>query len=209
MKFIAKNSNLHIILRPGMQAQPLTGTPAKATVSVRFQSGVANVEQEELVQMMLMHPGFNQDFIAADDIGTDPYAYLREDAEPTHVLTEMKYGHPVGRNVSPIKAKMPPEILKMIQDQATLIAKQMLPSMVAETLKIMVGERQEDRKEKEVDPNPSPKKDGRGQHLKIYRELVQRAKEQGIDPSGKKMDELKQLVADVKAADATEGQVIA
>lgn len=140
MKFISKNSNLNIVLRPGMSAQPLTGTPAVPTLFVRFKDGIANVEQEELVQMMLNHPGFNNDFIAADDLGTDPYAYLRQDSEPTHVIEEIRFGHPVSRNVPPVKGELPVEIKKMIQEQATAIAKEMLPSMVAATLKEIVAE---------------------------------------------------------------------
>lgn len=140
MKFISKNSNLNIVLRPGMSAQPLTGTPAIPTLFVRFKDGMASVEQEELIQMMLNHPGFNNDFIAADDLGTDPYAYLRQDSEPTHVIEEIKFGHPVSRNVAPVKTELPVEIKKMIQEQATAIAKEMLPSMVAATLKEIVSE---------------------------------------------------------------------
>lgn len=138
MKFVSKNSNLNIILKPGMQAQPLTGSPATPTLYVRFQNGVADVKDEALVKMMLNHPGFNQDFISTEDAAPDPFAYLRTEGE-THVLTEMKYGHPVARNVSPVQTKLPPEILKMIQDQATAIAKQMLPSMVQAVLTDMVS----------------------------------------------------------------------
>ena len=143
MKFISKNSNLHVILRPGLPAQPLTGSPAKATISVRFQNGVADIQQEELVQMMLNHPGFNMDFIAADDRGTDPYSSHREDAEPQHVLTEMRYGHPVCRNVSPVKTKLPPELMQIVRIQAESMAKQMLPGMVEEVLKSLVATKSE------------------------------------------------------------------
>lgn len=150
MKFISKSANLHIILRPGLQAQPLTGSPAVATISVRFQDGVANVEQENLVGMMMNHPGFNQDFIAADTTGTDPFAYMRQDSEPTHVMTEMKYGHPQGRNVSPVKTKLPPEVLRLVQEQATNIAKQMLPGMVETALKGILAASKKIEEEKDV-----------------------------------------------------------
>jgi hypothetical protein len=144
MKFISKTNNLHIILRPGISEQPLTGTPARAAISVRFQDGVANVEQDELVEMMMRHPGFNIDYIAADEAGTDPYAYLRQDSEPAHVITEMRYGQPENRTASPVKRQLPPEIRKMVQEQATEIAKQMLPSMVEEALKTIVSSRAQD-----------------------------------------------------------------
>lgn len=139
MKFISKSSNLHIILRPGIQAQPMVGAPAKPAISVRFQNGLANVENEELVTQMLAHPGFESDFISADEISADPYSSFRQDSEPAHVVTEMKYGTPQKTFTSKTKPQLPPEVLKLIQEQATEIAKQMLPSMVEATLKTIVG----------------------------------------------------------------------
>lgn len=138
MKFISKSANLNIILKQGLPAQPLTGTPAKPAISVRFQNGMVNVEDQDLVGLMLKHQGFGSDFISADDVVMDPYAYLRQETEPTHVITELKHGTPGGRTVSPKKASLPPEIAKLIQEQATEIAKKMLPDMVKETLKTLV-----------------------------------------------------------------------
>jgi hypothetical protein len=143
MKFISKNSNLHIILRPGQQAQPITGTPAIPALSVRFQQGQADIQDESLIEMMMRHPGFNQDFVAVDETGTDPFAHMRADAEPQHVTTEMKFGHPVARNVAPSSTPLPPAVKKLITDQATEIANKMvaeqLPGLVAEALKSIVA----------------------------------------------------------------------
>ncbi len=142
MKFISKSSNLYIVLRPGMQAQPLTGTPAVPTLGARFQNGIIDVQDEAQVEMMRKHPGYNVDFIEADPITNhDPFKYLRQEVEPAHVLQEMKYGQPTGRNVSPTQATLPPEILKMIQDQAMEMAKEMLPGM----LKAIVAEANKDK----------------------------------------------------------------
>lgn len=138
MKFISKSTNLHIILRPGIQASPLTGTPARPAISVRFQDGMANVADEELVEMMLKHPGFDSDFISAEEIQGDPYAYLRQESEPAHIITDIKFGTPQKAVGSKVKPQMPPEVLKLIQEQATEIAKQMLPSMVTEALKTII-----------------------------------------------------------------------
>lgn len=137
-KFISKSNNLHIILRPGLQASPLTGTQAKPAISVRFQDGMANVADEELVQMMLNHPGFDSDFISAEDKQADPYAYLRQESEPAHIITDIKFGTPQKSTGTKVKPQMPPEVLKLIQEQAAAIARQMLPSMVTEALKTIV-----------------------------------------------------------------------
>jgi len=143
MKFISKNSNLLVVLRAGLSAQPITGTPAKPTISVRFKEGVADVTQQELVDMMLAHPGFNSDFISAEETGIDPYAALRQPVEPAHVVTELQFGTPVSREVKGGKVGLPPEIQKMIQSAAAEMAKQMLPSMVEATLKNLIGSSKE------------------------------------------------------------------
>lgn len=153
MKFISKSANLHVILKPGLPAQPITGTPATATVSVRFQGGIANVGQEELVKMMLSHPGFNRDFISAEENARDPFAYLRKDTEPQHIIEEMRYGHPY-RTVTPKNTELPPEIKKIIMDEAVLIAKEMLPAMVADTLKNIIKEREENKEKVESEKIP-------------------------------------------------------
>ena len=144
MKFVSKSSNLLVVLRPGFQAQPLTGTPAKPTISVRFKDGIADVQQEELVTLMLAHPGYNLDYISAD---MDPYAASRGSSEPTHVLTEMKFGTPVSRKVvGAPNFQVPPEMTKIVEAMASEMAKKMLPSMLESTLKSLVKAHEEDKK---------------------------------------------------------------
>lgn len=143
MKFISKNSNLHIILQPGQPANNFTQTPPVPALSVRFQNGQADIHDENLIEKMKRHPAFNQDFIAVDDTGSDPYAHLRAAAEPQHVTTEIIYGHPAGRSTSPVSSQMSPEIKKILTDQATLIAaemvKQQLPGIMAEAIKAVAA----------------------------------------------------------------------
>lgn len=134
MKFISKSSNLNIVLRPGMSAQPLTGTPAVATIFVKFTDGIAEVGDKELIEMMLTHNGFNRDFVSADEKGTDPYVHIRESSEVQYVTEELIHGQ-TKRTSSPIKKTLPPEIQKMIKEQAMSIAKEMLPTMVEAVLK--------------------------------------------------------------------------
>lgn len=143
MKFISKSSNLLIVLRPGLSAQPLTGTPSKPTVSVRFKDGVAEVPDGEMTEMMLAHPGFNGDYISADSVNNvDPYGYSRQESEPQHIITEIKYGTPMGRRLEGGKKALSPEIAKVVQDMAQSMAKdmvkQMMPSMLESALKGLV-----------------------------------------------------------------------
>jgi hypothetical protein len=143
MKFISKSSNLLIVLRPGLQAQPLTGSPAKPTISVRFKDGMAEVESQELIDMMLAHPGFNGDFISADSVqNADPYSSLRRPSEPAHVLTDMRYGTPVSRKIvggGSFLSTLSPEMQKAVQETAMSMAKEMLPGMIKTTLEGLVG----------------------------------------------------------------------
>lgn len=135
MKFISKSSNLLVVLRPGLSAQPLTGTPAKPTISVRFKDGLAEVQQQELIDMMLVHPAFNSDFISAEETPVDPYAFMRQSSEPDHILTELQYGTPVKREIKGQKTQLPPELQKLIQESAAAMAREMLPGMVEASLK--------------------------------------------------------------------------
>jgi hypothetical protein len=146
MKFISKSTNLLIVLRPGLSAQPITGTPAKPTISVRFKDGIADVQSEELVQMMLSHPGFNSDFISADNIPVDPYAATRQSSEPAHTMTELKFGTPINKKTEGGNMQLPPELQKLVTQMAAEMAKKMLPSMVESTLKNIVSSHEKEAK---------------------------------------------------------------
>lgn len=145
MKFVSKNSNLLIVLRPGIPGSHITGTPSKPMVSARFKDGVLDTDDSELIVMLRAHPAFGGDFISTEEsLGTDPYAYLREGAEPEHTMTEIKFGQPVGSG-KPAKITFPPEVKKALQEQAMEMAKimaaQMAPAMAAEYLKQAVSEK--------------------------------------------------------------------
>lgn len=147
MKFISKSTNLLIVLRAGLQAQPLSGQPAKPTVSVRFKDGVADVPDGELSEMMLAHPAFNSDFIATDDTGgRNPYEASRIESEPAHIVTEMKFGTPVKSGVHGGKTKLSPEIQKVVEQAAAAMAKEMLPAMLQSALKGLVEAHVADKK---------------------------------------------------------------
>ncbi len=146
MKFVSKNSNLLVVLRQGIPGSHITGTPPRSMVSARFKDGMFESTEQDIVDMMLAHPGFQSDFISTEDtLGVDPFAYLRESSEPEHTVTQLKYGQPVGSGKAP-KITFTPEVKKALQDQAMEMAKvmaaQMAPIMAAEYLKKAVTERE-------------------------------------------------------------------
>lgn len=150
MRFISKNANLRIILRPGLPANHLSGVLAVPTVFVRFQNGLAEVKDPDMIVQMKAHPGFNADYICADEDQPDPYAHTRQDAEPPHAISQIEYGH-VGKIIgTPIKKVLPPEIQQMIKDQARELAKSMLPEMIKGLMEagaLKEGDKKEAKKE--------------------------------------------------------------
>ncbi len=72
---------------------------------------------------MLLHSGYNTDFIAVEEVGAaDPYASNRQEIEPAHVITEIKYGHAEGRAGSAKKVKLTPEMSAYLNQIANEMA---------------------------------------------------------------------------------------
>ena len=88
MKFISKNSNLRVVLKPGIPGERLTGRAPESGIYVKFEDGIAEVRDEALVKMMLEHPGFNTDYITSDE-GIDPYKNSRKSLEPDHAIVNI------------------------------------------------------------------------------------------------------------------------
>ena len=140
MKFVSKSSNLMVVLKPGFPGNHLTGTAPVTGVYVKFQNGTVDVKEDALVEMMKKHPAFNMDFIAVEEgvKEEDPYAYYRSENEPTHIISEVKYGQ-LEKSVSSSKAKpLHPDLQKVIRNEATKMAvemvKEMLPNLIKEAL---------------------------------------------------------------------------
>lgn len=143
MKFVSKIANLNIILRPGIPAQPLTGAPEVPTLYVRFKDGVANITDENLVELMLKHPSRDSDFIVIEENERDPFAHMRAPSEPAHSISEIEHGAVKSRTETPVAPmQLPPQILEMINQQALAVAEKMLPGMVAKVLE-SYGQQQE------------------------------------------------------------------
>ncbi len=154
MHFVSKSARLHITLRPGISANPLSGQPFTPGVFVRFVDGKATVNDEATVNMMLAHSGFNSDFVSVEETQRDPYANFREEVEPAHSLTEIRYGHVEKTVSSPRARKLPPEMEKFINDRAMEIAKSLLPEMMNQVMEKVAAnnaQKAEDTLESEVE----------------------------------------------------------
>jgi len=126
-KFVSKNSNLMVVLRSGIEGSRALGTASKPGLYARFQGGIIDVKNDEMADLLRSHPGFGTDFIEVAEEEVDPYEYNRKEIEPTHVISEMKYGHVEKlKGVPPKKIKLSPEIKSMIEKQAL----EMLPSLL-------------------------------------------------------------------------------
>lgn len=132
-KFVSKNQNLMIVLKPGISANPLAGAPAQPGLSVRFQDGVLFLDNDEIAEKLLASQAFiDGDFIEVLDGEVDPYVKGRKSSEPNHLIEELKYGH-IEKTIGTPKAAS--ELQKMVADEAVKLAKAMLPDMVKETIR--------------------------------------------------------------------------
>jgi len=132
MKFVSKMANHRIILRPGLQGNPILGSEPVPTLYVQFRDGMVSVDDEDLLAKMLKHKGLGKDFIKVEENESDPYAYNRKSSEPVHVMSEIDRGQPINRSAPPVAPGMSPNVSKMIEDRAKEIAMTILAEMTAE-----------------------------------------------------------------------------
>lgn len=132
-KFVSKNSNLMIVLRPGIPGSTITGQQPKAGLYVRFQSGTVDIKEESVADLLRNHPEFNRDFIEVKETDLDPYEANRDEIEPAHVIKEIKYGHSEKAIGSIKKPKLSPELKKLIENEAV----KMLPGLLKSNPKIL------------------------------------------------------------------------
>lgn len=130
MKFISKNINLRVVLSHGIPSEPITGRQAVPGLYVKFEDGIANINDEGMIEKMKAHPGFNSDFIVAENEQPDPYSTLRREKEPSHQITELKYGTFDKSTSSKQASKYTSDQLAMIKTEAIKIAKEMLKEVL-------------------------------------------------------------------------------
>jgi hypothetical protein len=83
--------------------------------------------------MLREQPGFGTEFIEIKPEEVDPYLDTREEVEPPHVMSEIKYGHSEAVKGSPKKIRMTAQMKKVIEAEAL----KMLPGLLKANPKIL------------------------------------------------------------------------
>jgi len=161
-RFISKNSNLRIVLKHGMPAEPITGRAAVPGLHVKFENGLVEISDEETYNLMMAHSGFNSDFILAnEDDSVDPWRWQRREKEPQHNITELKYGH-VEKTLTPkghldgLTVDKKKLFEKMVEDAAKKIAIPLAKEMTKKV--IMEMQEEEENSREEANPEEPDKK---------------------------------------------------
>lgn len=154
-KFVSKNANYMIVLRPGVPGSTVTGSQAQPGIYARFRDGQLITNDDNIIGMLKKHQGFGTDFIEVFPNEIDPYADSREDIEPAHVIQEIKYGQVERVMGSKKKVKVSAAAKKAMDDEVMRMAIKMLPVLLKsnpEILKAAVKSISEaEAKEKSVD----------------------------------------------------------
>lgn len=132
-KFVSKNSNYMVVLKPGIEGNRALGTHAISGLYVKFQAGVVDVKEESIIKMLREHPSFGIDFIEVKENETDPFIDAREEAEPAHIMSEVRYGHVEKTTGNIPKLKLTPQLKKLVEDEAV----KMLPGLLKSNPKLL------------------------------------------------------------------------
>lgn len=127
MKFVSKFGNLNIVLKPGMQGEPLAGKLPEPAIYARFENGLLETHDTDHIERLRRHAGFNIDFREVPE-GED--AVQQPGIEPEHDILEVDYGH-VGKSLNPkAPVKLSPEMTAAITKMAAQLATDMYQKMV-------------------------------------------------------------------------------
>ena len=133
VKFVSKNANYMIVLRSGVEGNRAIGTHAVPGLYVKFDSGILEVKDESIVELLRAHPSFGGDFVEIKEEAVDPFIDTRNETEPGHVIQEIKYGHAEKATGTPIKTKLTPQMKEIIQKEAI----RMIPGLLRENPQIL------------------------------------------------------------------------
>jgi len=122
-----------IVLKPGVEGNRALGTHAIPGLYIKFLSGMVDIKEESIIELMRAHPSYNVDFLEVKDADVDPYADQREESEPSHFISEIKYGHTEKAMGSGKKTKITPQMKKFIEGEAM----KMLPGILKANPKIL------------------------------------------------------------------------
>lgn len=131
-KFVSKNSNYMVVLKNGIEGNRQNGTHAIPGLYIKFQSGVVDIKEDSIAELMRNHKDCGTDFIEVKAEEADPYIDTRQDIEPIHTMQEIKYGHAEGKTRTG-SAKLTPAMKKLIEGEAM----KMLPGLLKSNPKIL------------------------------------------------------------------------
>ena len=137
MKFMSKILNYRIILQPAMPAVTIAGgqmlSPSKPGIYVKFEDGLLNVEDEQIITLLKNHVDYNNEFWPLDSEQAAIMAVSRpagSGREPEHNQINIEYGH-VGKNMNPKPAvTLTPQMKKFIAESAAKMAQDMLHGLM-------------------------------------------------------------------------------
>lgn len=132
-QFVSKNSNYMVVLKNGIEGNRILGTQPISGIYIKFEGGIVTVKEESIAEMLRQHPGFGSDFIEVKEDEKDPFIDTREETEPTHVISEIKYGHVEKSTSTAPKVKMTPQMKDFIKAEAV----KMLPDLLKDNPQIL------------------------------------------------------------------------
>ena len=134
-KFVSKNSNYMVVLRPGIEGNRALGTHSTPGLYVKFQAGMVIVSEESIVKLLRQHQSFGTDFVEIKETELDPYAETREEIEPPHTMSDIVYGHSERRKTvgRPPKMKITKELKKTLEAEAM----RMIPTILKDNPEVL------------------------------------------------------------------------
>lgn len=162
MKFFSKFSNHRIVLKPGLPGEPLLGRAPQPGIYVKFEDGVADVQDQEVIDMLLNNRNFGKTFVAEESATGDPFRDQRRDFEPEHDVTKIEFGRVAGNLNPKPKLAMSREQKAIVTEMAKEMARQMAPELAKEMLLEMAAEQKaaksEEANKEAAEEKPAAKK---------------------------------------------------
>ena len=135
MKFVSKVNNFRVVLKPGIEGSRVTGTAPVPGLYIKFEDGVAIVNDPNTIELLKQHPQFGNDFHEVDESEIDPYLKNRKSSEPEHDVIEIKYGHPE-KNFNPKpRFTLTPELKEYIEAMSDAKANEKAQIILEEMIK--------------------------------------------------------------------------
>lgn len=132
-RFMSKNPRLNIVLRPAIPADPISGRQGVPGLYILFENHEATIENQEILELLLKHSGFNRDFFKVSEENVDELLKKQQlnPSEPPHAITDLGYGR-IGETIGNKPVKLNPEMRKLISELATEAAKEQFARYVEE-----------------------------------------------------------------------------